>query len=235
MTRPANQLYDLQLLDWEIQKLEVELVDVRSTLADDSRRQTARRNLDLLEQRLEALRSPRRQSEEVIRQAEQRISEIDVRMYSGMVTNPRELEAYQEERATQLRNRSAEEDRLLDAMVQTEETQDLRDEARSVFEDINAHRNQQVAELTVRQSEIESQLPALLQERLTSAAEYPPQVLAMYEGVRRTRGGQGAALVDRRGLCGGCRLTITVSEMQRVRAARDVVQCGSCSRILIQS
>ena len=228
-----RQIYDLQLLDWDIQKREEELSEVLATLADDSQRLSAKVRLDSLQKNLDDLAGPRRRSESAIQQAEQRLSEIERRMYSGFVTNPRELEAFQEEQATLNRNRSDEEDRLLEYMVDMEETEVLRDEARAAFEQIDGQRSKQVAELGTRRTELESELPELHRERHTMSSEYPRQILAVYESVRRSRGGQGAALMDSRGLCGGCRLTVTSAEMQRVRASREIVQCGSCSRILV--
>ena len=228
-----RQIYDLQLLDWDIQNREEELAGILETLADDSQRLSARRRLDSLHRKLDDLGGPRHKSEDAIQRAEQRISEIESRMYSGLVTNPRELEAYQEELATLNRNRSAEEDRLLEYMVAMEETQSLRDEASETFEQIDGQRNRQVAELGARRKELESELPELHRERQEFSSEYPQSILGVYEAVRRSRGGQGAALMDSRGLCGGCRLTVTSAEMQQVRASREIVQCGSCSRILV--
>ena len=228
-----RQIYDLQLLDWDIQKREEDLAGMLETLADDSERVSAGRRLDALQQKLDDLVEPRRRSESAIQQAEQRLSEIERRMYSGFVTNPRELEAFQEEQATLNRNRSAEEDSLLDYMVEMEETQSLRDEARVAFEQIDGERNRLVAELGARRKELESELPELHRERQAVSSEQPQSILAIYETVRRSRGGQGVALMDNRGLCGGCRLTVTSAEMQRVRASREIVQCGSCSRILV--
>ena len=228
-----RQIYDLQLLDWDIQKREENLAGILETLADDSERVSAGRRLDALQQKLDDLVEPRRRSESAIQQAEQRLSEIERRMYSGFVTNPRELEAFQEEQATLNRNRSAEEDSLLDYMVEMEETQSLRDEARVAFEQIDGERNRLVAELGALRKELESELPELHRERQAVSSEQPQSILAIYETVRRSRGGQGVALMDNRGLCGGCRLTVTSAEMQRVRASREIVQCGSCSRILV--
>ena len=228
-----RQIYDLQLLDWDIQKREEELSVIQATLADNSQRLTAKGRLDSLQQKLDGLAGPRRRSESAIQQAEQRLSEIERRMYSGLVTNPRELEAFQEEQATLNRNRSDEEDKLLEYMVEMEETQVLRDEASVAYEQTDGERNKQVAELGARRTELESELPELHGERHTVSSECPRQILAVYESVRRSRGGQGAALMDSRGLCGGCRLTVTSAEMQRVRASREIVRCGSCSRILV--
>ena len=231
----VRDLYDLQLLDWEIQKREEELSEIRARLADDSRRLSIKRQLDALENKLGELERPRRQSESAIEQLEGRIADIDRRLYDGSVTNPRELEAYQEERANLVGSRGAEEDKLLDLMIETDDTQELRDKARTLFERIDGERSVEIANLRSRGAEVSSELPDLRERRQWLASEQAPASLAIYESVRQLRGGQGAALVDRRGLCQGCRLVIPTTELQRARAGDEIVQCGSCSRILIFS
>ena len=231
--RTVRQLYELQELDWEIQQSGEELSEVRTRIADDANRVLAHRRLSALERKLSELGPARRQSERAIEQIEVRISNIDSRMYSGSVTNPRELEAYQEERANLVRNQRDEEDRLLEFMVEMEETEELRDQARAVFEQIDGDRRRELDTLGARQEELSSDLPGLRSLRQELSTEYPPNIMAVYETVRRSRGGQGAALVDQRGMCQGCRLTIPNAELSRARAGDVVVQCGSCSRILI--
>ena len=231
--RTVRQLYELQLLDWEIQQREEEMSEVRSRIADDTKRVLAHRRLSALQSKLDELGSGRRQSERAIQQIEERIAMIDGRMYGGSVTNPRELEAYQEERATLARNQRAEEDRLLEFMVEMEDTEELRDSARAAFEQIDGERRRELGTLGARQEELSSGLPELRSRRQQLSTEYPPNVMAVYETVRRSRGGQGAALVDQRGMCEGCRLTIPNAELSRARSGDGLVQCGSCSRILI--
>lgn len=228
-----RDLYDLQLLDWDIQKREEELADIRARLADDSRRLTAKRQLDALEDRMAKLGMPRRQAENNIEDIERRIAEIDTRLYDGSVTNPRELEAYQEERDNLAANRGEEEDKLLELMIESDDTQALLDKARELFERVEDERAREVASLRSRHAAVSSELPDFIERRGELVSEHAPMTLAIYEQVRRLRGGQGAALVDRRGLCQGCRLVIPTTELQKVRAGDQIVQCGSCSRILI--
>ena len=231
--RSVNELYELQILDWEILNLETELAQARARLADDSARQRAKRELDALNAHLAELAAPRRQAESEIERVETRVAAIDRRMYGGAVSNPRELEAYQDERASLLRARSAEEDALLNLMVEAEETEERRDEARAAFERVHAERSREVAELTARGRELSARLPELRERRTELVSQYDPAAIAVYESVRRSRGGQGAALMDRRGLCRGCQLVRPNAELSRARAGDRIVQCGNCSRILI--
>ena len=228
-----RDLYDLQQLDWDIQNREEELANIRARVADDSRRLTAKRHLDALESKLADLARPRRQAENNIEDIERRIADIDVRLYDGSVTNPRELEAYQEERANLSGNRGGEEDKLLELMIESDDTQALLDKAREIFKRIDDERSRELDSLKTRHAEVSSDLPDFRERRLALVSEHSPATLAIYEQVRQLRGGQGAALVDRRGLCQGCRLVIPTTELQRARAGDEIVQCGSCSRILI--
>lgn len=228
-----RELYDLQLLDWDIQKREEELADIRAKAADDSRRLNAKRQQDALETKLTGLAAPRRQIENNIEDIERRIAEIDGRLYDGSVTNPRELEAYQEEKANLSGNRGEEEDKLLELMIEADDTQALLDKAREIFERIDGERASELESLKTRHAQVSSELPAFKERRGELVSDQTPMTLAIYEQVRQLRDGQGAALVDRRGLCQGCRLVIPTTELQRVRAGDEIVQCGSCSRILI--
>ena len=231
--RTIRELYDLQLLDWEIQQREEELSDVQGRIADDSTRLQAHRRLSAIETKLGELVPARRQSERAIEVIEGRISSLDTRMYDGSVTNPREFEALQEERSNQVRSQGEEEDRLLEFMVEIEETEELRDRAKTLFDQIDSERNRELGTLKARLDDLTSELPGLHTQRQEMSAEYPPNIMAVYETVRRTRGGQGAALVDQRGMCQGCRLTIPNAELSRARSSQGIVQCGSCTRILI--
>ena len=231
--RSVRELYDLQLLDWEIQQREEELSEVQGRIADDSTRIRAHQRLSAIEAKLGELGPAIRQSERAVQEIEGRISNLDNRMYDGSVTNPREFEALQDERANQVRNRGEEEDRLLEFMVEIEEAEELRDRAKAMFEQIDEERTLELGTLETRREELTSEMPELHAQRQEISAEYPPNIMAVYETVRRTRGGQGAALVDQRGMCQGCRLTIPNAEISRARSSEGIVQCGSCTRILI--
>ena len=118
-------------------------------------------------------------------------------------------------------------------MIESDDTQALLDKARDLFERIDGERSREIAGLRSRHAEVSAELPDFIERRASLVSEHAPMTLAIYEQVRQLRGGQGAALVDRRGLCQGCRLVIPTTELQKVRAGDEIVQCGSCSRILI--
>ncbi|MCH8311111.1 MAG: hypothetical protein IIB17_11540 [Chloroflexi bacterium] len=228
----VRQLYDLQLLDWDIQEREKSLNEIRARLADDSKRIAAKQRIDRIAARLTELGAPRRRSEGVIQQIESRIANIDGRIYSGMVTNPRELEAFEEEKATLQHQRSEEEDSLLEVLVEIEELQAEDIQANQTYDAINSDREREIIELQSGEQALSGELPELYEQRSDMAAEYPPVALATYDMIKKRKGGRAVALVER-GACQGCRLTLPTFELQKVRTSQDIVQCSSCSRILV--
>lgn len=228
----VKQLYDLQLLDWAIQEREKSITDTRSRLADDSKRIAAKQRIDRIAARLTELATPRRRSEGAIQKIESRTENIDRRIYSGMVTNPRELEAFEEEKAGLQRQRSEEEDSLLEVLVEIEELQAEDIQANQTYDAINSDRKREIIELQSGEQTLSQELPELYEQRNDMAAEIPPVMLTTYDMIKKRKGGHAVALVER-AACQGCRLTLPTFELQKVRTSQDIVQCSSCSRILV--
>jgi predicted nucleic acid-binding Zn-ribbon protein len=68
------------------------------------------------------------------------------------------------------------------------------------------------------------------------AADLPADLVALYEKIRETSGGLGAALV-RHGQCGGCRMELAGADRARVRSMPpdEVVRCEECRRIMVRT
>ena len=227
-----RRLHDLQEIDLSIAERDISLTEVRAKLADDSGIASMRQRIARLEAKLEELGLKRRAAEGAIADLQENLKRIETRLYGGAVTNPRELEAAEEERAFRTSQQRDQEDVLLDIMVEADDAEALLSELRSELQQVEAARPQQVAELTRSETELVSELAALHEERDRTAPEIPPDLYRMYESLRRSKNGHAIARVER-GMCQGCRLSLSTMELQRARASRTgVVQCSSCRRIL---
>lgn len=73
-------------------------------------------------------------------------------------------------------------------------------------------------------------------ERKTAVDGMPADLLALYEKLRASKGGVGAAAL-RRKECGGCRLTLNPSDLAIITKAPtdDVIRCEECGRILVRT
>ncbi len=61
-------------------------------------------------------------------------------------------------------------------------------------------------------------------------------LLALYDKIRATSGGIGAAELRQR-RCGGCRLELNQVDLARIKAAppNEVLRCEECRRILVRT
>lgn len=164
---------------------------------------------------------------------EDRAKADEVRLYSGEITSPRELQALQGE-IEQLRGRRA---TLEDEELAIMEKRDALDHE---VNDLVARRAALVAEardvavrLAAAEAEIDAEIRRETEERDAAAAAVAPNVLTRYERAREATGTDGAARLV--GVtCEGCHLTIPTTEAEAIR--RDparLATCDNCGRILV--
>jgi predicted nucleic acid-binding Zn-ribbon protein len=166
---------------------------------------------------------------------ESKVSELDAKLYSGVVTVPRELQAMQTEGDAMRQRRAALEDEVLEAMstreTLDEQVADLEDNRRR----LDAEGVRLRAAVAEAQAAVDRDLATELAARADAATLIPADVQALYEQLRSRLGGIAAApLVN--GRCGGCHLALPATEVARLRIepAETLVRCEQCERILVR-
>lgn len=158
---------------------------------------------------------------------------VEGRLYSGEVTNARELQDLQEEVEALGRRISQLEDQQLEIMVALEpvearvgELEATRTQRRTVLDDAERR-------LAAAEAEIAVEVDEAAAARASVAEDVPAELLAEYEVLRGGRGGIGVArLVGTQ--CGGCHLTLSAVEAARIRKQPDeVTHCEECGRLLV--
>lgn len=158
------------------------------------------------------------------------------RLESGQVGNARELENLQAELASLGRRQGVLEDEALEKMEAAEEL-----DGRLVK--LTAERDRVQAELDTAArgrdaafAEIDTQAAEQRQARTALAPALPAPLVTLYEKIRATSNGVGAAKLIRR-RCQGCHLELSGAELRDVAGAPadEVVRCEECRRILIRT
>lgn len=85
-------------------------------------------------------------------------------------------------------------------------------------------------------AEIDAALAEVAAQRGPAVEGLPADLLGLYDKLRDSKGGVGAALLQHR-RCGGCQLGIDAAELATIKAAPadEVVRCEECSRILVRT
>ncbi|MGE3619421.1 MAG: zinc ribbon domain-containing protein [Acidimicrobiia bacterium] len=163
----------------------------------------------------------------------ERVAHTDKVLYGGTVSNPRELQALQDEIASLRRRISDLEDREIELM-EAAEPLDARLEALARERDaIDARAASARAALAEAEVTLGAERDAASAERDELAAAIDPELRAEYESLRSRFGGIGIArLVGAQ--CGGCHLTLSAVEVDRIKhlGPDEPAHCEECGRLL---
>lgn len=149
--------------------------------------------------------------------------------------SPKDLQALQSEIDSLAKRRSDLEDVELEAMERLEAaeatlaaTKAEADEARTSLDALATERDAAFAD-------IDADLARLTAERGVAAEGLDATLVALYEKLRASHGGTGAAALDH-GACGGCHVSINPATLAEIRSLADdaIVRCEECGRILVR-
>jgi len=233
------KLLDVQALDARADQLRhqrrslPEIAEIDKLTASRSELVDQMRDLQIA---VDDLTAAQKKADADVEQVKTRRSRDRERMDQGLITNPKDLERMQHELESLDRRISTLEDEELEVMEELEETQ-----VRLAQLDVQVTEHDQRLEVLVAQrdkriAEIDDELSRLTGDRAPLVADVPEDLLALYERLRESKGGVGAAELRAR-QCGGCRLSVDAAELAQIRNAPDdlVLRCEECQRILVRT
>ena len=238
---PEAQLRLLELadLDTELSRLEHRrrsLPELAELSQLDERAAKVRDAITIADTNLADLDRELARAEKDVEQVRTRINRDNERLQAGQVSNARELESLQSEVVSLKRRQSDLEEAELELMERRESAQALRDGAGAEAAKVNADTAEVTARRDAALGEIGEQGAKASAARTAAAGDVPADLLALYDKIRSTSGGLGAAPL-RRGQCGGCRVMLSTVDLNAVRAAApdEVLRCEECRRILVRT
>jgi hypothetical protein len=225
----AKELYQLQEVDLEIEAEEQALNGMLSQLGDDSPLTQVRNKLAAAERQLEELKRRQHEVEWEIDDLVSKITALEEELYSGRIKNPKELASLQHEVEILKEKRSQLENKALEVMEQVETAGASLASDRRQLEAQEAEWQRRQQQLSTEIESVKGKLAELKEKREQCLAGISPQVVEVYERLRKHKG-QAVVKVER-GICRGCRISLPFGELQQARSG-NLVQCSSCGRIL---
>jgi len=228
----AKRVFELQQIEQAIlsQRNQADEIDLR--LNHNSAYEKAREELAVAEQ---AKTDLERQYKELDAEADQlrnNIQQTNDKLYSGKIKNPKELLSFEQEVGMLKSNLSPKDDLLLAMMEKLESRKAEAQRLQESCKTIEAAWQKEKLELKVQKDKVMGELAELEKKRKEIAGEIDGSALNTYEGIKG-RKSQAVVKVEQ-GRCMGCRVTLSVSELQRVRGMA-IVTCNNCGRILYLS
>ena len=233
-----QRLLDLQAIDTRLDQIE----HARTHLPQLAEIVELQRNAEvvgaehvLVQTAHEDVQRELRKSDADVQQVRDRAARDEARLNSGMGT-AKDLQALQHELESLARRQRELEDVELEVMERAEaiesdlaELQAGRERVAQQLADLEAVRDEALARL-------DEEAAAVSAPRESVAADVGEELLALYDKIRSSSGGLGAAALRQR-RCGGCQLELNAVDLGRIRAAAEdeVVRCEECRRILVRT
>lgn len=193
---------------------------------------TAENRLGELGLKIDELARDQKRFENEIDSMTQKERAEQARMYDGSIVNTKELEALQHEIASVHKRRSDREDELLALLEMREQLEADSIAAGRESTSRRAKLDEATGAAAEELARVTDTLAEQIAERGAIAREIEPDVLELYEDLRRQKKGIGAAaLVD--GVCQACHEQLSAVELDRVKRAEGIRRCEHCRRILV--
>lgn len=236
---PEDQhlLIELQLIDSQITQAKAMLVNLperEQIAAIHQRLENTAVELGVVETELADVAIDLRRSEVEVEQVEDRMKKDEQLLASGSVA-PKEMEKLQHEIQTLTKRRGELEEGQLEIMIKVDAIQARVDELVSDQSGLK----QLELELNIRlenaSAEIDSAISKLSLDRSQLLPKIDSALVDLYEKVRTSGAGIGAALLVGN-KCDGCHLSINVIELERIKGLADdeIIRCEECRRILVR-
>ena len=228
----AKRVFELQHLELSIQDHARQLEEMDQRIRHNEQFEQAEAGLKAAEAERAGIEKQYKELDAEAEALRVQLRQITDKLYGGKIKNPKELVGYEQEAGMLKASLDKKDDVLLDMMEKLESGKAGIRKLKDTCKNTLSAWEREKTELQVQVDGLKTELTELESKRNEMLAAIDKDTLAAYEGVKGRRG-QAVVKVEQ-GRCLGCRVTLSVSELQRARG-NAIVTCGNCGRILYLS
>ena len=230
MHSELEQLLILQDRDQKIRQIQTEIETVplrRKNL--EAQLAASRASVEVLKQRARQVEMDRKKLELDVGTRTETISRLKTQQYQTRKNEEfraigHEIERYENE----IRKI---EDEELELMVLADKVKAELAEEEQKAAAVKDSTTRQTADLDEKSQALDGQLQGLTKERSALAGQIDEDLLALFERLFESKGDAAVVAVEH-GVCTGCHMKVTIATAARVKAAKEIVSCENCGRIL---
>ncbi len=230
-TQLAAQLFQLQQVDLELDRLTAELQSVTLTLQGNASLKRLRAEYKAAQQQLQTGLQAQKEAEWALEDINNRLKIQEERLFSGGVTNPKELQSLQNEVQRLRGQQSQQEEVTLEVLDVAETLQEMAQRKYVAVKQAEEAWEKEAASLITRRDQLETKQQEMQKKRKELAAGFEQEIILRYDALRRTKQGRAISKVEQNS-CQWCRVILTPSELQHVRISPELQACTNCGRIL---
>jgi predicted nucleic acid-binding Zn-ribbon protein len=227
----VQQLYQLQTLDSEVDKINQQLAEIAADLGESEALKQAKAQAEAQEKALRQIQATMQDLNLEVKTLADKIAQQEKTLYQGKVLSAKEAANLQDEINSLKRRHGQREELLLEAMVGTEEAEEHLKQARAELATVQAGWQADQERLTLQQANLKARSAQIGQQRPVMVKIIDEDDLEEYEDLRRRKAGRAVAPV-KDGICLGCGVGASSSRVQHARSGVELIYCGTCGRIL---
>ena len=233
MRSQAEALYNLQTQELQILRHTKRLHEIADELSNDERVAAAQARVDGAQSKLAPQRADALNLELEIETTREKARKSEERLYSGVVTNPKELQDLQQEIASLGQRHSELEDRLLEKMMAVEEAEAELATLEQALDDAMSLLKDEQQDLLDERTALQTTLRETEERREAALKDVDGESLELYERLKPKKANQPIAAMEN-AHCSVCGIEQTVATQQEVRRAKSFAVCNNCGRILAE-
>jgi predicted nucleic acid-binding Zn-ribbon protein len=227
----SETLYQLQVLDSELDKSLKRIAEIDLQLKDKDDLNKAifdqERHQAILSEKQKILRN----SEQLVEDQNLKIDQNQKKLYSGTITNPKELEDLQMEASSLGKYLSTLEERQLEAMIEFDQASQEHDQAVARVENNIKNIEKRDSALLKEKNDLEEIILRTREKKQKHLDSSDIPNLSIYQELREELNGIAVTLMVS-GSCSSCGSNIPSAIAQEVRSPLKTTNCPTCKRIL---
>ena len=224
------EMITLQEVDGRLDTIKKRLKEVEALLGRPPFLDALRGEVDAQKGLLKEATGDRKEKEVEAEASRLKITAEEEKLYSGAITESRELRSLQEEIFALRRGLKAQEESGLAQLEREELDREARDYLVRLLKRVEADWSERESELETQRRELVEQSDSIDVEAGEQRASMKEGDLAVYDD-HRSRNPLVVAVAEG-GVCGACRLTLPTMMLTRARRGAEVVNCPACGRIV---
>ena len=225
-------MYQVQEIEWEVIRRKKRIHEIDKLLQENEVVRTARQTVEQADETLQPLVKQLKDLELQLESTRTKHQEREATLFSGEITNPKELEDMQRE-VQSLKDWDAElEIRIAKTKPEVESAQTIFDESQAKLEETTAEVQSEQNEFTDEKKRLEKECKQLLKDRVEALSKVLPENQQLYASMRQPKHNRPLSPLNGQ-ICSICGIEQTSTLVRQVRQGDDLVNCRNCGRILV--
>lgn len=231
MHHQMGLLRDLQALDHYLDRLRREVAELDNGEQLRAALDRSRQRMDEIKKNYHETHARATEQELRLQEFDERIRRAEADLYSGRITNPRELQLMQFEIEEAKRAREEMDVEMLRVWEQMETMKQDIDSTERDLQKLERLYEAHMADYRQRKAALETEIEFHMKERAEMVAQIELEPLERYEKLRERLGGTAVAVVEQKA-CSVCHTLLTPYILKRLQNEDALIACESCGRLL---